>query len=212
MFIEGQAVVLNGDLFVSNNKNTVPTPIVQGQVGPAEEAEDPKAILATMAASAGDSLEHRAAREQVATQFYVEMNPTMRLDQIESQVRGINLRHPVSVVAVPPDGAGENGDIVFQHCYPEGGMGQYFTDDQSATADSLGINDRVECRPTATTPARVAPRVQRVFRARKPVKALRSTTGEIDDTWSIPGEPKHTMGGGTQLFITRPQHQNLTDA
>ncbi|MBA3684147.1 MAG: DUF4150 domain-containing protein [Planctomycetes bacterium] len=38
VFIEGQAVVLNGDLFVSNNKNTVPTPIVQGQVGKVQEA------------------------------------------------------------------------------------------------------------------------------------------------------------------------------
>ncbi len=41
VFIEGQPVVLNGDLFVSNNKNTAPAPIVQEQVGPAEEAARP---------------------------------------------------------------------------------------------------------------------------------------------------------------------------
>jgi hypothetical protein len=92
---------------------------------------------------------------------------------------GIDFNHPVTLETLQPG-------KVFEQQMLGGNKGNYFTEVGTAP-ETVGINP--------------AGRVPGAFTPTEPIQALRSTASPIVDTWTTPGQPYQTMGGGTQLFV-----------
>ncbi len=166
-----------------------------------DESEHPAPSQEELAASPGNSPAQIAARQQVARSFYE--NAGMGPEDIDSHVECIDTNQPVKVVSVPPDGAGPNGDQLYQWSTP-GKTGQYFTTDPAVTPDQLGTDSNVAVN------GQIVPRVQNSFTANQPMTGLQSTAAPAADTWSVPGQTTQTSGGGTQIFVPRGSQTGLS--
>jgi hypothetical protein len=76
---------------------------------------------------------------------------------------------------------------------PGGRQGNYYAD-RRVTPNELGIGDYAGGPPPV-------PKENWLYDVQPGTRALRSTSGPIDDTWSVQGTPQPTTGGGTQYYI-----------
>ena len=127
------------------------------------------------------------ANQNVAQSFYAEQGwPQSRID---SHMSGIDFNQPVSVVTLPQDSQ------LSQWQVPGGSQGNYFAP-ASETPDRLGIS------PMGSDPAgNVVPKGQIDYTSTEPTRALSSQAASVNDTWSTPGTPYQTSGGGQQYFV-----------
>ena len=144
-----------------------------------------------------------------AKEFYQKYNPEMSPDALESHLSGIDFSKPVEVVKY------SEGTELMQYTKvnTEGTVlrGDYYTDNPACTPSQLGISDKYN----VSTPDRI--KTQEVRQVTKDTvtlpndaEGLRSTSAEIDDTWSRidsdgKGLPIHTEGGGSQIYIPKSQ-------
>ncbi|MBS6663156.1 polymorphic toxin-type HINT domain-containing protein [Prevotella histicola] len=144
-----------------------------------------------------------------AKEFYQKYNPEMSPDALESHLSGIDFSKPVEVVKY------SEGTELMQYTKvnTEGTVlrGDYYTDNPACTPSQLGISDKYN----VSTPDRI--KTQEVRQVTKDtvtlpndVEGLKSTSAEIDDTWSRvdsdgKGLPIHTEGGGSQIYIPKSQ-------
>lgn len=121
-----------------------------------------------------------AARQTVAREFYRRAGWTE--GRIAEHLKGIDFTKSVDVVTLP------KGTTLVQYNFPGGRTGNYFAL-PGTPANQLGIytNGRVES----------------VFLTTQPLNALRSTTANAVDTWSVPGTAINASGGATQLVIPK---------
>ncbi len=162
--------------------------------------EQPTPEDADLASSPGESPAQIAARQKVAQSFY--KNAGMSPEDIDSHLAGIDVKQPVKVVSIPPDGGGPNGNQLWQWSTP-GKTGQYFSTDPAMTPDQLGT------APNVAVDGQVVPRVQNSFTATQPVTGLQSTAAPIVDTWSVGGQATQTSGGATQIFVPKGNQAGL---
>lgn len=144
-----------------------------------------------------------------AKEFYQKYNPEMSPDALESHLSGIDFSKPVEVVKY------SEGTELMQYTKvnTEGTVlrGDYYTDNPACTPSQLGISDKYN----VSTPDRI--KTQEVRQVNKDTvtlpndaEGLKSTSAEIDDTWSRidsdgKGLPIHTEGGGSQIYIPKSQ-------
>ena len=144
-----------------------------------------------------------------AKEFYQKYNPEMSPDALESHLSGIDFSKPVEVVKY------SEGTELMQYTKvnTEGTVlrGDYYTDNPACTPSQLGISDKYN----VSTPDRI--KTQEVRQVTKDTvtlpndaEGLKSTSAEIDDTWSRidsdgKGLPIHTEGGGSQIYIPKSQ-------
>jgi hypothetical protein len=151
-------------------------------------------------------------RRQTAFEFYKEHNPDLTRRQIRSHLNGIDLTRPVEVVRIPPDGLGPNGNELYQFTKvnSEGKKlgGQYYTDNPNNTPSELGVSDKYTVRDADWNPTDQVNTVKQekiIFDQSKQVKALKSTSAPINDTWSIEGQSVPTTGTGSQIYVPKNQ-------
>jgi hypothetical protein len=169
--------------------------------GPEDDCiDEPTPGEVELAAKPGSSPAQIAARQKVANSFYEKSG--MGPEDMESHVRCIDMKQPVRVASIPPDGGGPAGDQLWQWNAP-GKTGQYFTNDPSVTPNQLGTDSR------AAVGGQIVNRVQNSFTATQPVTGLQSTAAPALDTWSVPGQTTSTDGGGTQFFVPRGSQTGL---
>ncbi len=127
------------------------------------------------------------ANQNIAQSFYADQGwPQSRID---SHLAGIDFNQPVQVLTLP-----ENTQLS-QWQVPGGNQGNYFAPG-SATPDSLGIS------PVGSDSAgNAVPKVQTDYVSTQPTQALSSRAAAVNDTWSTPGTPVQTSGGGQQYFV-----------
>jgi len=162
------------------------------------------------------------ARHIVARDFFYETCPSNKLSDIEAWIDCMDLRDPVKVLTLPPDGAGALGDELVQRGFPGRGNGQFFALDSSITPEELGASTVVLVEPP---PPDLPFKAERDFRTMKvtptdttkPVKGLMSTASPANDHWSIHSkhhpelnETIHCEGGGTQVMVPKSFHQDIT--
>ena len=131
-----------------------------------------------------------AARQSIAQDFYAKQGwPQGRID---GHLQGIDFTKPVRTTTIP------EGTQLSQWQTPGRSLGNYFAP-ASETPTRLGI------APDAQVPGvGVVPKQQVSYQASGPVSALRSTAAPVEDTWSVPGTPIQTTGGGRQYFVPDP--------
>jgi uncharacterized Zn-binding protein involved in type VI secretion len=151
-----------------------------------------------------------AQRKKLAHDFYVENCPRMTETQIQFHIEGIDFNYPVTIVKVPPDGAGTNGDILYQQTKidSEGNeiQGRYYTTDNQALPSQLGISQDYDIKDALDKDKNTGIRgtvYQKTIHVsnNNAVVGLKSTTAGIPDTWSIEGESVPTSGGACQIFV-----------
>lgn len=135
----------------------------------------------------------------------------MKMRDIESHIAGIDFTQSVEIVKIP---AGKEliqytkintkGDVV---------RGEYYTDNSNNTPSDLGISDTYNVRDPDNG-WRQTQEVREVVKEKviipKDVEGLKSTSAEINDTWSRIDEygnqlPTHRKGGGSQIYIPKSQ-------
>ncbi len=104
-------------------------------------------------------------------------------ERIDQHLSGIDFSKPVNVEIIP------KGTQVVQYQVPGKPVGNYFAP-PGTNATELGIN------PAGRQPI--------TYVAGENVQVLRSTASPAVDTWSTPGQPFQTQGGGTQYFVPDP--------
>ncbi|MFK8269251.1 polymorphic toxin type 46 domain-containing protein [Capnocytophaga cynodegmi] len=152
-----------------------------------------------------------ATRKQQAIDFYRKHNPDMKMRDIESHIAGIDFTQTVEIVKVP------TGQELFQYTKrnTEGTIlrGDYYTDNPQNTPSDLGISDTYNVRDSSNG-WKQTQEVREVVKERitipKDAEGLKSTSAEINDTWSRMDEygnplPIHTKGGGSQIYIPKNQ-------
>jgi len=132
-------------------------------------------------------------RYDQAWNFYKEQG--MAEYRISNHLKGIDFAKPLEVVTI------SKGTVMQQYQVKGGPQGDYYAD-SGTTADSLGINPDGEVRSKDGKPLEVVQKDANLYVANKDVQVLKSTSAEIDDTWSVTGKPYHAGGGGTQFFTT----------
>ncbi|GAB2700564.1 hypothetical protein GCM10027037_26750 [Mucilaginibacter koreensis] len=155
----------------------------------------------------------KAQRRQMAEDFYLKHNPGKDADAVASELNGIDFSKPVSIVKIPPDGLGPKGNELhqFTKVNTEGEVlrGQYYTDNPANTPSELGISDKYNVRDKSwkhTDEVRTVQQEKVVFDENKPIEGLKSTSKEIDDSWSLKdGQKVPTKGGGSQIYIPKNQ-------
>jgi uncharacterized Zn-binding protein involved in type VI secretion len=139
-----------------------------------------------------------SARRAVAREFYQRNGSTFDRNkniqrpltpaEINSNMKGIDFRRPVEVVEAPNQLGSYQSPV-------NGRQGNYYAD-RKVTPNELGIGDYAG-GPNGTP----LPKENWLYDVKPGTRALRSTSGPIDDTWSIRGTPQPTTGGGTQYYI-----------
>jgi uncharacterized Zn-binding protein involved in type VI secretion len=156
-----------------------------------------------LARTPGENFLQVNARRQVAREFYAKNGSTydptikgmrpMKPAEINSAMRGIDFNKPVEVVEPPPR--------LGSYQAPGGRQGNYYADTKH-TPNELGIGDY------ANSPGGPVPKENWQYDINPGTKALRSSSGAIDDTWSA-GVPQTTDGGGIQYYIPDKSAANL---
>ncbi len=148
------------------------------------------AIAADARYGIGSSAAVVAERQGIAQDFYAKQGwPQSRID---GHRKGIDFNQSVRPVTIP------EGTPLSQWQTPGRSTGNYFAP-ASETPTRLGI------APDADVPGTgVVPKVQTPYAATRDVPALQSTAAPVQDTWSTPGTPVQTEGGGTQYFVPDP--------
>ncbi|MBL4746854.1 MAG: hypothetical protein JKY08_10855 [Flavobacteriaceae bacterium] len=86
--------------------------------------------------------------------------------------------------------------------------GDYYTDNPNATATELGISDQYSVRDPNNgwgQTDQVKTVNQESITIENNVEGLKSTSAEINDTWSLKDEAIPTEGGGSQIYIPKNQ-------
>jgi hypothetical protein len=138
---------------------------------------EPAFSAASEGSAASTAADLQAGRRQVAAKVYEEAG--FSPERAAGHLDGIDFNHPVTLETLPQG-------KVFEQQMLGGNKGNYFTEVGTAP-ETVGINP--------------AGRVPGAFTPTEPIQALRSTAAPIVDTWTTPGQPYQTMGGGTQLFV-----------
>jgi hypothetical protein len=153
-----------------------------------------------------------AVRKQAAIDFYKKHNPNLTSLEIESHIAGIDFTKPIEIVRIPPDGLGPKGNELhqFTKVNSEGKAlrGQYYTDNPKNTPSELGVSDKYTIRDSewkSTNEIGTVKQEKIIFDESKQVEGLKSTSAEINDTWSVDGQIVPTEGGGSQIYIPKNQ-------
>lgn len=151
-------------------------------IAPVPKAPTPTAREIELAKSPGQTPEHRAARETVAKDFYINRT-SLGPKRFADEINGVDLNQPVEVVSFPPPPA-------VQQYVRKGarGPGNFFDPIGGQSADSLGLNGNPSIRESKT------------FAVTKG-QGLQSIAAPIDDSWTDPSSPMTTGGGGKQLVV-----------
>lgn len=169
----------------------------EGEIGDAYEetklsAEELKALI--------------AARTQIAIEFYQKHNPGMDIANIKSHIKGIDFTKPIEIVNI------SQGKELIQYTKvnTEGTVlrGDYYTDNPNNTPSQLGVSDKYNVRDP-NNGWNYTDEIRSVNQERvtipKDSEGLKSTSAEIDDTWSLKDQSVHTEGGGSQIYIPKSQ-------
>lgn len=156
----------------------------------------------------------KAERKQIASDFYKKYNPNLTARQIKSHLNGIDFTKPVQIIRIPPDGLGPKGNELFQFTKvnTKGDVvkGEYYSDNPKNTPNELGVSDRYNLRDPDnrwqhSDQVGNVKQEKIIFDESKQVEGLKSTSAEINDTWSLKDEAIHTDGGGSQIYIPKGQ-------
>ena len=142
-----------------------------------------------LAEKPGKSAKQIAARKKVASHFYEKQGYDP--DTIPAHLEGVDLNKPVEVVKL------KEGTKLKQLQIPGAPQGNYYTTPDTP-ADKLGISLKVRHKETGE----IIERIEGGYIVKHDTEALSSTTADILDNWSIPGENIVTKGGGKQYFST----------
>ncbi len=142
-----------------------------------------------LAKKSGKSAEQIAARKRIASHFYEKQG--FDPDTIPAHLEGVDLNKPVGVVKL------KEGTKLKQLQIPGAPQGNYYTTPDTP-ADKLGISLKVKHKETG----KIIERIEGGYIVKQDIDALSSTTADILDNWSIPGESIVTKGGGKQYFST----------
>jgi hypothetical protein len=155
-----------------------------------------------------------AARKQAAIDFYQSHNPSMDIADISSHIKGIDFTKPIEIVKIPPNGLGPKGNELYQFTKvnTEGTVlkGDYYSDNPSSTPNDLGVSDKYNVRDPnngwkQTDRVETVKQEKIIFDESKPVEGLKSTSAEINDSWSLKDQEVHTDGGGSQIYVPKTQ-------
>lgn len=150
-----------------------------------------------LAASEGNSPEHRRARKAVAGYYYLSTQGLLpasvadskqkRQAVLQDELKGIDLSKPVEIVKLPPP------DKLVQHVRTgkKARPGRFFDPLGNQHRANLGINPDKKLRR----------RIEFTADKESSITGLRSTAAPIIDTWTDPKNPIETKGGGEQLMI-----------
>ena len=147
-----------------------------------------------------------AERRQTAMEFYQKHNPGMSIDDIRSHLNGIDFTKPVEIVKIK-----EGSELIqYTKVNTEGTVlrGDYYTDNPSNTPSQLGVSDKYNVRDPNNGwkhTDEVKTVTQEKVTIPKDAEGLKSTSAEINDTWSLKDESVHTEGGGSQIYIPKGQ-------
>jgi hypothetical protein len=185
--------------------------------GATEPSPPPSPQVIQMAATEGDSPQHRQARQTVALHylsnqatFYDHTTGKMApLDppRIHGMLDGIDVSKPV-VLGPPPTIPPPMQMVQWQ---AKGGYrGSYFSQ-PGIKPEQIGIYSQAKAWSLPGQP--VLPREETVFDPRNAkfdrVTYLHSTAAPTMDTWSIPGKSIPVTGGGPQWFIPVAAHPSV---
>ena len=134
----------------------------------------------------------RNERKIFAKQFYE--NAGFRKTDIDSHLRGIDFKKPVSIETVPPP------QTFYQYQSVKNGKlrrGNYYTSDINAKPTDLGIHENFVFRKGGHEFGKYHITIDNV----KPQNALVSTAYGTMDSWSVPGKSYMTKGGAIQYFM-----------
>jgi len=155
-----------------------------------------------LAAEKGDTDAHRAAREQVAKEFFD--NNGMAKDYSSAR-NGIDMSKPVRVVDFPPPNQVDQYVRNPTPAYPNRTLGNWVDPKGGQSGDALGLNTDPAFRTPTTV--NVPPKADGTSR-----QALESTAAPIVDDWTDKSNPVKTDGGGTQWTITPTDRADLAAA
>ncbi|RYD38872.1 MAG: hypothetical protein EOP87_00505 [Verrucomicrobiaceae bacterium] len=160
-----------------------------------------------LAASEGDSPEHRAARTSVARHYYyttpgllangVVDTPASREARFQEDLSGIDLSKPVKTIEMPPP------PEVTQYKYKgdEAPLGAFFDPTGKQRGTHMGVNDDPNIREKVIcTLPDGSPKIQ----------ALSSTASPIIDDWTNPEEPFPCEGSGDQINVPHSGISRIT--
>jgi RHS repeat-associated protein len=164
--------------------------------GKAPPAPPPHHILA---AENVDTPAHRAARDQVAREFFDSNG--MAADYPSAR-NGIDMTKPVRIVNYPPPSQVNQYVRNPSPTHPKPKLGNWVDPKGGQSGDELGLNTDPAFRTPAT--ANVPPRADGT-----PRQALESTAAPIVDKWTDKANPLPTKGGGTQWTITPNDRADL---
>lgn len=134
----------------------------------------------------------RNERRSFARKFYEESG--YKKTEIDSHLRGIDFKKPVTVESVPPP------QKFYQYQSVRDGKlrrGSYYTTDANAKPTDLGIHDNFVFRKNGRECEKFHIEINKV----KPQRALKSTAYGTMDNWSVPGKSYMTKGGAVQYFM-----------
>ncbi len=143
----------------------------------------------SLAKKPGKAAQQIAARKKVASHFYEKQG--FDPDIIPAHLEGVDLNHPVEVVKLT------EGTKLKQLQIPGAPQGNYYTTPDTP-ANKLGTSLKVKHKETGE----IIERIEGRYIVKKNTEAISSTTADIVDNWSIPGENIPTKGGGKQYFST----------
>jgi hypothetical protein len=135
----------------------------------------------------------------------------MKMRDIESHIAGIDFTKPIEIIKLP------QGKELIQYTKvnTEGAVlrGDYYTDNPSNTPGELGVSDKYNVRDPNNgwkQTQEVKTVTKETTTLPKDAEGLKSTSSEINDTWSrIDAEgnplPVFTEGGGNQIYIPKTQ-------
>ena len=134
----------------------------------------------------------RNERRNFARKFYEDSG--YRKADIDSHLRGIDFKKPVTIENVPPPHTFYQYQSIYEGKFRKG---SYYTTDINAKPTDLGIHDNFVFRKNG----REFKKFRREITKVKPQKALKSTAYGTTDTWSVPGRSYMTKGGAVQYFM-----------
>ncbi|HET7329745.1 hemagglutinin repeat-containing protein [Dyella sp.] len=158
--------------------------IVQGGGNALQMAERVNANIAASQAGNASSQFAQLLSWETAYNYYTTAG--FSVDRTLSHLQGIDFTQPVTVTQINP------GTSYVQYVL-NGNVGNYFAP-VGTPATMLGINP--------------ANRTSTLFTPITSTSALQTTAASVVDTWTIPGQPVQTSGGGTQLFV--PNKSTMT--
>lgn len=113
--------------------------------------------------------------------------------KIDAYMSGINLEERVSVETI------NRGKIAYQNQSPGNWQGNWYSMNENTPPTKLGINPVGQVRGTTD----IVPKEVIAYQSQEKTLMLRSTATPALDTWSVPGKPFQTEGGGIQWFSTQ---------